>query len=70
MGSLRATGYPGHIILGISEDAPSDVVDYLTSQGATVHRYVKVDRNEGRPIDMNNPTNGHGWQWPREYHDY
>ena len=78
VGSLRATGYSGRIVLGISEDAPSDVVEYLTSQAVTVHRYVKADRctydgyvgNEGRPIDMNDPPSGHGWQCPKEYPDY
>jgi hypothetical protein len=29
VGSLRATGYPGHIILGISPDAPDNVRKYL-----------------------------------------
>jgi len=78
VGSLRATGYSGRIILGISENAPSDVVEYLMSQAVTVHRYVRADGctydgyvgNEGRPIDMNDPPSGHGWQCPREYPDY
>jgi len=28
VGSLRATGFAGHIILAIAKDAPSDVVSY------------------------------------------
>lgn len=44
LGSLRATGYSGHIILGITGDGGwgggEDVVDYLTSQNVTIKPYV------------------------------
>jgi hypothetical protein len=44
VGSLRATGYSGHIILGITGDGGwgggEDVVDYLTSQNVTMKPYV------------------------------
>jgi hypothetical protein len=36
VGSLRATGYPGHIILGISPDAPDNVRKYLNKTGVQV----------------------------------
>eukprot|EP00041_Stephanoeca_diplocostata_P028996 m.844385 g.844385 ORF g.844385 m.844385 type:complete len:425 (-) comp23475_c0_seq22:1634-2908(-) len=31
IGSLRGTGYRGHIIMGIAENAPKDVLDFLDS---------------------------------------
>uniref|UniRef100_A0A7S4S646 Uncharacterized protein n=2 Tax=Ditylum brightwellii TaxID=49249 RepID=A0A7S4S646_9STRA len=37
VGSLRATGYNGHIILGIASDPPSDVTDYLQKQNVITH---------------------------------
>lgn len=40
VGSLRATGYAGHIILGIANDAPYHIVDYLTSQNVTI-QYIE-----------------------------
>ena len=42
VGSLRATGYSGRIILGISPDAPGDVIRYLESQDVTYHRVHKA----------------------------
>jgi len=42
VGSLRSTGYAGKIILGISPDAPRDVIDYLESQNVTYHAIRKA----------------------------
>ena len=36
VGSLRKSGYTGHIILGISPDAPTSVRQYLESRGVTM----------------------------------
>jgi hypothetical protein len=36
IGSLRATGYPGHIIIGIGENPPPGVVEYLTKRNVVV----------------------------------
>uniref|UniRef100_A0A7S2XR59 Uncharacterized protein n=1 Tax=Attheya septentrionalis TaxID=420275 RepID=A0A7S2XR59_9STRA len=36
VGSLRATGFSGAIILGIASDAPRDVLDYLAETNVTV----------------------------------
>lgn len=36
VGSLRATGYNGHIIIGIGENPPSGVVEYLTKRQVTI----------------------------------
>lgn len=38
VGSLRSTGYKGHIILGIASNAPSSVINYLTSQNVTIKK--------------------------------
>ena len=43
VGSLRATGYTGRIILGISPDAPADVLLYLESQNVTHHAIRKSE---------------------------
>ena len=40
VGSLRATGYSGNIILGIASDAPTSTVDYLASQNVTI-KYIE-----------------------------
>jgi len=42
VGSLRATGYQGHIILGISKNAPKHVTDYLESQNVTMKEVVPM----------------------------
>jgi hypothetical protein len=78
VGSLRATGYDGHIILGIRPDTSSEIIEYLEMQNVTMHRFYKADKctydgylnNEGKPLDMNNPPSGHPWQCPKEYPDY
>ena len=78
VGSLRATGYSGHIILGISPDASSEIIDYLETNKVTIRKYVKADRctydgyinNEGKALDMNHPPSHHPWQCPVEYPDY
>eukprot|EP00038_Savillea_parva_P008473 m.177193 g.177193 ORF g.177193 m.177193 type:complete len:392 (+) comp14305_c0_seq1:473-1648(+) len=36
VGSLRATGYPGHIIIGIGENPPRGVVEYLTKRNVII----------------------------------
>ena len=36
VGSLRATGYSGHIILGINDGAGDDELNYLRSQNVTI----------------------------------
>jgi len=46
VGSLRSTGYKGHIILGIAEDAPSNVIDYLTNQNVTIKKLKILPPNE------------------------
>ena len=43
VGSLRATGYPGHIILGIAPNAPQNVRKYLAR-----HRVVTKEVSIGR----------------------
>lgn len=43
VGSLRKTGYKGHIILAVSPDLPSDTEEYLLSKQVTIKKvsYVK-----------------------------
>jgi hypothetical protein len=36
IGSLRATGYDGHIILGVSENPPEELVSYCALQNVTM----------------------------------
>ena len=75
VGSLRATGFSGHIILAIAKDAPLDVVSYLSEQNVTtkiVERAEKCTYNgtigeKGVPIDMQQSTE---WKCPKEYPDY
>ncbi|KAL3823484.1 hypothetical protein ACHAXA_010244 [Cyclostephanos tholiformis] len=43
VGSLRATGYDGRIILGISHDSSDDVIEYLDSKNVTYHRVYKSE---------------------------
>ena len=72
VGSLRATGYPGHIILGIAKNAPDDVLDYLAQQNVTAKVVEMADKctyngtigNEGTPINMK------GWHCAKAYPDY
>lgn len=47
VGSLRATGYKGHIVLGVSEDTGQDVLDYLHAQGVTVKLLHRVNCTHG-----------------------
>ena len=72
VGSLRATGYTGHIILGIAKNAPSDVLNYLKEQNVTIE-FVEIAEKctyngtigqEGKPIDMKD------WSCPSAYPDY
>ena len=75
VGSLRATGFSGHIILAISKDAGADVITYLSEQNVTtkfVERAEKCTYNgtigeEGVPIDMHKSTE---WKCPKDYPDY
>ena len=75
VGSLRATGFSGHIILAIAIDAPEDVVSYLEKQNVTmkhVERAAKCTYNgtvgeKGVPIDMDK---SHEWKCPKDYPDY
>lgn len=75
VGSLRATGYFGHIILGISPDASKQVRDYLSSQQVTVKVVEKATNcthngalgYDGEPDKILNTKN---WHCPRDYPDY
>lgn len=75
VGSLRATGYAGHIILGIANDAPYHIVDYLTSQNVTIQYIENAEKctyngtksNTEKVFDMQK-TNG--WKCTKEYPDY
>ena len=76
VGSLRATGYSGHIILGISNNAPSDVLSYLAEQNVTTHVIEPAEKctyngtigNRGVPIDMH--SGPHPFRCPKAYPDY
>mmetsp|Transcript_2515 Transcript_2515/g.5495 ORF Transcript_2515/g.5495 Transcript_2515/m.5495 type:complete len:894 (+) Transcript_2515:69-2750(+) len=75
VGSLRATGFPGHIILGIAKDAPKYIVDYLTKQNVTI-QFVEMaekctydgaighDGEPGKPIDTSH------WHCPKDFPDF
>ncbi|KAL7462135.1 hypothetical protein ACHAXS_002528 [Conticribra weissflogii] len=75
VGSLRATGFPGHIILGVSKDAPKHIVDYLTEQNVTL-QFVEMaekctydgaighDGEPGKPIDTSH------WHCPKDFPDF
>ena len=75
VGSLRATGFSGHIILAIAKDAPPDVISYLTEQNVTMKHVEKAEKctydgaigDKGTPIDMNK---SHEWKCPKDYPDY
>ncbi len=75
VGSLRATGFSGHIILAIAKDAPSDVVSYLSEQNVTMKYVERADKctydgaidDRGIPIDMSKSGE---WKCPKEYPDY
>jgi hypothetical protein len=77
VGSLRATGFSGTIILGISDNASDEIRTYLSSQQVIMKDYV-VGKctysgqvgNEGKPIDMENPPSNHPWKCPKAYPDY
>mmetsp|Transcript_35002 Transcript_35002/g.64811 ORF Transcript_35002/g.64811 Transcript_35002/m.64811 type:complete len:335 (+) Transcript_35002:167-1171(+) len=79
VGSLRATGYSGHIILGVStniiNENNNDVSRYLKSQNVTmkgiemegsVCTYNGTIDNYGKVIDMQKS----GWKCPKAYPDY
>ena len=41
-GSLRATGYDGHLLLGVSADVPRALIEYLREKRATVYGLREV----------------------------
>jgi len=75
VGSLRATGFAGHIILAIAKDAPVDVVSYLGEQNVTMKYVEKAEKctyngtigEKGVPIDMQKSSE---WKCPKDYPDY
>jgi len=72
VGGLRATGYPGHIILGISEDSTSDVLQYLAEQNATT-KVVTMAKNctyDGAVGHNGKVINTRKWHCPAAYPDY
>jgi hypothetical protein len=72
VGGLRATGYPGHIILGISEDATSDVIQYLAEQNVTT-KVVTMAKNctyDGAVGHDGKVINTRKWHCPAAYPDY
>lgn len=77
VGSLRATGFSGTIILGISDDASDEIRTFLSSQQVVMKDYVLGKctysghiGNEGKTIDMQNPPSHHPWKCPKDYPDY
>ncbi len=44
VGSPRAIGFSGHIILAIAKDAHSDVVSYLAEQNVTMKDVERADK--------------------------
>ncbi|KAL7471610.1 hypothetical protein ACHAXS_011919 [Conticribra weissflogii] len=72
VGSLRATGYDGYIILGISPNPGNDVHDYLKEQNVTVKYVEMADRctyngtigYDGRVINTKD------WNCAKDYPDY
>ena len=75
VGSLRATGFSGHIILAIAKNAPEDVVSYLKEHNVIMKHVEKAEKctydgaigEEGVPIDMNESGE---WKCPKDYPDY
>jgi len=75
VGSLRATGYTGHILLGISIHASSEILDYLKKNDVTTYVIEPADQcthhgsigSDGKPLDTNN---SHEWHCPKNYPDY
>ena len=75
VGSLRATGYPGTIILGIASDAPKGTIEYLNSQNVTIKYIENAERctyngtklNTGEIIDMQKAK---GWKCSKDHPDY
>ena len=70
VGSLRATGFPGHIILGIAANAPSDVVQYLAESNVETH---VVEMAEKCTYDGSEGENGEpitSWKCLKDYPDW
>ena len=75
VGSLRATGYPGHIILGVANDAPKGTIDYLNSQNVTIKYIENAERctyngtklNNGKIVNMQKEW---GWKCTKDHPDY
>ena len=59
VGSLRATGFSGHIILGISKATSERVLNYLAAENVTIHivefakkcTYDGAEGHDGKPFD-------------------
>lgn len=74
VGSLRATGYNGHIILGIAKDAPPDVMQYLTTNKVTTHVVEVAEKctyeGEKSAHDGNGDNTVVHWKCAKDYPDY
>ena len=75
VGSLRATGFAGRIILAIAKEAPSDIVSYLSEQNVTIKYVERAEKctyngtigEKGVQIDMQKSSE---WHCPKDYPDY
>jgi hypothetical protein len=75
VGSLHATGYSGHILLGISKLATTEILVYLKQNSVTTHFIESAEQcthhgvigSDGKPLDTNN---SHEWHCPKNYPDY
>lgn len=75
VGSLRATGYLGHIILGVAKNLPADAISYLNEQNVTMKVVEQAEKctyngtigEKGVPIDMQRSGE---WKCPMDYPDY
>ena len=71
VGSLRKTGYKGHIILGVAPDVPKDIVDYLRSRNVMYKRLRWVNCsydlivNDGKPAQCAYPYSDIKTRWSR-----
>ncbi|KAL7535690.1 hypothetical protein ACHAXR_008940, partial [Thalassiosira sp. AJA248-18] len=64
VGSLRATGYPGQIILGIGPDAPQNVLQYLNQNNVTVK---VVEMADNCTHNLGKILHTESWQCPKAY---
>eukprot|EP00814_Leptocylindrus_danicus_P010754 CAMPEP_0116011296 /NCGR_PEP_ID=MMETSP0321-20121206/4490_1 /TAXON_ID=163516 /ORGANISM="Leptocylindrus danicus var. danicus, Strain B650" /LENGTH=407 /DNA_ID=CAMNT_0003480515 /DNA_START=21 /DNA_END=1244 /DNA_ORIENTATION=- len=75
VGSLRATGFDGHIILGISEDLSPDVMEYLAANQVTTHVVEVAEKctYQGQPsahVDRDGRIESVKWICAKDYPDY